>query len=229
MLHAFFNRGDVAALDVFRVDLFGKSLSHFRILHIYNLWKKRTSQMAVSPLLAFPKSTYPIFVVGDFNISHPLPHPPHSHSAEDLATSFPYFSRSSELGFGRLNQPGVYTCFPLGGSDRLSVLDLSIASPSLLPFWQAWDTPLPSTGSDHVPVQIILSHSLSSPPPPYPNWALTHWPALAPLPKDYIVPQPPALPSRIYLNAWFDRQLTRLTTLLISGTTSKRHSYHSKP
>ena len=51
-----------------------------------------------------------------------------------------YFSRSSELGFSLLNQPGVYTRFPLGGSGRPSVLDLSFASPLLLPFCQTWDT-----------------------------------------------------------------------------------------
>ena len=166
VLPAFFDRSDVAALDLFGVDLFGKSFSHFRISNIYNLWTKRTSQMTVSPLVAFPDLSHPTLVVGDFNIHHPLPDPLRSHSAEELATSFPYFSRMAELGFGLLNQPGVYTRFPLGCPGHPSVLDLSFASPSLLPFCQAWDTPFPSTGSDHVPVQIILSHPFSSPPPP---------------------------------------------------------------
>ena len=43
VLPAFFDRPDVVALDVFGVDLFGKSFSHFRILTLYNLWTKRTS------------------------------------------------------------------------------------------------------------------------------------------------------------------------------------------
>ena len=43
VLPAFFDRPDVVALDVFGVDLFGKSFSHFRILNLYNLWTKRTS------------------------------------------------------------------------------------------------------------------------------------------------------------------------------------------
>ena len=124
----FFKRPDVVALAVFGVDLFGKSFSHFRILNLYNLWTKRTSQMTVSPLVVFPKSSYPTLVVRDFNMHHPWPDPLRYHSAEELATSFPYFSRSSELGFGLLNQPGVYTCFPLSGSGRPSVLDLSFAS-----------------------------------------------------------------------------------------------------
>ena len=181
VLTAFVDRPNVVALEVFGVDLFGKSFSHFRILNLYNLWTKRTSEMTVSPPVAFPETPYPTLVVGDFNIHHPLPDPLRSHSAEELATSFPYFSRASELGFGLQNQPSVYTRFPLGGSGRPSILDLSFTSPSLLPYCQTWDTPLPSTGSDHVPVQIIISHPLTSPPPPYPNSSLTDWPTLVPL------------------------------------------------
>ena len=137
VLPAFFNRPDVAALDMFGIGLFGKSFSHFRILNIYNLWTKRTSQMTVSPLVAFPDLSHPTHVAGDFNIHHPLPDPLRSHSAEELATFFPYFSRMAELGYGFLNQPGIYTRFPLGGACRPSVLDLSFAPPSLLPFCQA--------------------------------------------------------------------------------------------
>ena len=185
--------------------------------------------MTVSPLVAVPETSYPTLVVVDFNIHHPLPDPLRSHSAEELATSFPYFSRSSELGFGLLNQPGVYTHFPLGGSGPPSVLDLSFASPSLLPFCQTWDTPLPSTGSDHVPVQIILSHPFTSPPPPSPNWSLTDWHALVPLLMDFTIPPPPSPPTRPSLEAWFDRHLSRLTTLLTSHTPTKRPSYRSKP
>ena len=192
---------DVAAHDVFGVDLFGKSFTHFRIVNLYNLRTKRTSHMTVSPLVAFPESSNPTLVVGDFNINHPLSDPLRSHSDEELVTFFPYFSRSSELGFGLLNQPGIYTRFPLGGYGRPSVLNLSFASPSLLPFCQTWDTSLPFTGSDHVPVQIILSHPLSSPPPPSLNWSLMDWPALVPLLKDFTVPQPPPLPTRLSLEA----------------------------
>ena len=229
VLPAFFDRPDVITLAVFRGDLFGKSFSHFRVLNLYNLWTKRTSQMTVSPLVAFPEPSYPTLVVGDFNIHHPLPDFLCSHSAEELATSFPYFSRSSELGFGLLNQPGVYTRFPLGGYGRPSLLDLSFASPSLVPFCLTWDTPLPSTGSDHVPVQIMLSHPFTSSPSPSPNWSLTDWPTLAPLLKDFTVPQPPPLPTRLSLEAWFDRHLSRLTTLLTSHTPTKCPSYRSKP
>ena len=110
--------------------------------------------MTLCPLVVFPEPSDPTLVVGNFNIHHPLPDPVLSHFSEELATSFLDFSRCSEWGFGRPNQPGVYTCFPLGGSGQPSVLDLSLASPSLLPFCQTWNTPLPSTGSDQVPIQI---------------------------------------------------------------------------
>ena len=179
--------------------------------------------------MPFPTSPAPPLPVGHFNIHHPLPHHLRSHSAEELATSFPYFSRMAELGFGLLNQPGVYTRFPLGSTGHPSVLDLSFASPSLLPFCQKRETTFPSTGSDHVPAQIILSHPLSSPPPPSPNWSLTDWPSLEPLLKDFVVPLPPALPTRLSLKAWFDRHLSRITTLLTSHTCTKRPSYRSKP
>ena len=72
--------------------------------------------MKVSSLVTFPETSYPTLVVRDFNIHHPLPDPPRSRSVEELATSFPYLFRSSELGLGLLNQPGVYTRFPLGAS-----------------------------------------------------------------------------------------------------------------
>ena len=72
VLPAFFDRPDVITLNVFGVDLFGKSFSHFRILNLYNLWTKRTWQMTVSPLVAFSENLLP----------HPcregLQHPPPS-------------------------------------------------------------------------------------------------------------------------------------------------------
>ena len=229
LLPAFFDRPDVVAHDRFGVDIFGKSFSHFPVLDLYNLWTKRTSPMTVSPLVAFPEPSYPTLVVRDFNIHHRLPNPLHSHSAEELATSFPSFSWSSEIGFGLLNQPGVYTRLPLSGSGRPSVLDLSFASPSLLPFCKMLNTPLPSTGSDHVPIQIILSHPFSSPPCLSPNRSLTDWHTLVQLHNDFAVPPPPPLPTRLSLEAWFDQHFSRRTTLLTSHTPTKRPSYPSKP
>ena len=229
VLTGLFNTPDVAALDMFGVQVFRQSLSHVQIQNLYNLWTKSTSKMMVSPLLAFPESSFPTLVVGDFNIHHSLPYPVRTHSTEELATSFPYFSRSSELGFSLHNHPGGYTHFPLGGSGHPSVLDLSFASPSLLLFCYPSDTALPSTGSDHVPIQIMLSNPFSSPPPPSPNWSLTDWPTLEPLIKDFTVPPPSPLPARVSLEAWFDRHLACLTTLLTFHTPTKRSFYPSQP
>ena len=137
ILPSFFDRLDGAALDVLGVNLFRKSFYFFRILNLYNLWTKRTSQMTVSPFFAFRDSPSPTLLVGDFNIHHPFSDPLRSHSAEELATSFPYFSRMSELGYDLLNQPGVFTYFPLGSCSHPSVLDPFFASAPLLLFCQA--------------------------------------------------------------------------------------------
>ena len=173
VLSLFFDRYDVAALDIYGSDLFGGSFTQFRILNVYNLRPRHAGSMTVSPVVSFPEVDFPLLVVGDFNIHHPLSDPLRAHSSEELALSFPYFSRASELGFELLNVPGVFTRFPLRGSSRPSVIDLSFASPRLAPFCHHWDTSLPSTGSDHVPITITISHPVLSPPMPSPNWALT--------------------------------------------------------
>ena len=176
-----------------------------------------------------PKFLLMLLVVGDFNIHHPLSNPLRAHSSEELALSFPNFSRASELGFELLNLPGVFTRFPLGGSSRPSVIDLSFASPRLAPFCHHWDTSLPSTGSDHVSITITVSHPFLSPPMPSPNWALTDWDSLTPLLGDLVFPAPSQLPTLLSLEAWFDRHLSTLTSLLTSHTPVKRPSHRSKP
>ena len=155
--------------------------------------------MTRSPLVTFPETSYPTLVVGDFNIHHPLLYPLPPHSAEEPATSFPYVSRSSELGSGLINQPGVYTRFPLCGPGRPPVLDLCFGSPSLLPFCQKWDAPSPL-------------HWLR--PRPCPNYAFASFyfspiflsqlvpdrlARARPLVKDFTVPPPPSLPPDFLL------------------------------
>src|SRR5437588_9455109 len=60
--------------------------------------------------------------------------------------------------------PGVYTSCPLGSEARRSVIDLTLASPPLAPFFISWDTPLPSTGSDHIPISLTFAHPVQAPP-----------------------------------------------------------------
>ena len=143
--------------------------------------------------------------------------------------SFPHFSRASELGFKLLNQPGVFTRFLLGGSSRPSVINLSFVSPRLAPFCHHWDISLPSTSSDHVPITITISHPVLSPPMSSPNWALTDWGTLTPLLSDLVFPTPSQLPTLLSLEAWFDRHLATLTSLLTSYTSVKTPSHRSKP
>ena len=224
-----FDRYDVASLDIYASDLFGGSFTQFRVLNVYNLRSRHTGSLAVSPVVSFPEEHFPLLVVGDFNIHHPLSDPLQAHSSGELALSFPFFSRASELGFELLNLPGVFTRFPLGGSSRPSVIDLAFASPRLSPYCHHWDTSLPSTGSDHVPITITVSHPVLSPPMPSPNWALTDWDSLNALLGDLVFPAPPPLPTRLSLEAWFDRHLSILTSLLTSHTPVKRRSHRSKP
>ena len=82
----------------------------------------------------------------------------------ERSISFPYFPRAMDLGFSLLNTPGVYTRFPLGGEARPSVIDLAFASSALLPFFITWDTPLPSTGSDHIPISLTFAHPIQAAP-----------------------------------------------------------------
>ena len=137
VLPRFFDRPDVAALDFFGVGRFGGSFTQFRILNLYNLWSQRSSVRTVSPDLSFPDDGFPLLVVGDFNIHHPLADPLRSYSRRDLADSFPYFSMAADLGFKLLNLPGVFTRFPWDSATRPSVIDLSFTSPLLFPFFRS--------------------------------------------------------------------------------------------
>ena len=229
VLPLFFDRYDVAALDIYGSDLFGGSFTQFRILNLYNLRPRHAGSMTVFPVVSLPVVDFPLLVVGDFNIHHPLSDARRAHSSEELALSFPYFSRASELGFELLNLRGVFTRFPLGGSSRPSVIDISFASPKLAPFCHHGDTSLPSTGSDHVPITITVSHPVLSPPMSSPNWALTDWDSLTPLLGDLVFPAPPQLQTLLSLEAWFDGHLSTLTSLLTAHTPVKRPSHRSKP
>jgi len=207
VLPRFFDMPDVVALDLFGVDPFGRAFSQFRTLNSYNLWSQRSSVRTIFPDLAFPDDGFPLLVVGDFNIHHPLAHPLRSYSCRDLAASFPYFFRAAELGFELLNLPRVFTRFTWDGVSRPSVIDLYFASPLLFPFFHSWDTSLPSTGSDHIPISLTFAHPISAPLPPVPNWSLTDWTSLSPALSDLFISPSPSLPTRASLEAWFDTQL----------------------
>ena len=102
---------------------------------------------------------------------------------------------------------------------------LLIASTSLLP----WDTPLPSTCSDHVPVLISFCSPKFRPPDPSSNWAKTNWGSILPLLPSLIrPPSPPSCPVSVF-EKWFDTQSSQVKTLIISNTLISRPSPRSKP
>jgi len=129
--------------------------------------------------------------LGDFNTHHPTADPLRSFKEDELATFVPYFDRATELGFSLLNTPGVYTLFSMSHVRRPGVLDLAFACPLLMPYVSEWSNPLPSTGSDHIPILLRVDAPLFSAPLPKPNWALTDWPRVDEALKSIQVPPPP--------------------------------------
>ena len=161
----FFCGPDVAALNVFGVDLFGKSFSHFRILNLYNLWTKRTSQMTLSPRVAFLVSSFPTHVAGDFDIYSPLPDPLRTHSAEDLLLPFLISPGRLSLALAystslacTLASPLVVSAAGLGLISPLPLLPASILSSLGHPPPLHWFGP--GHHRDH-PLRFVF---LSSPP-----------------------------------------------------------------
>src|SRR5437868_867935 len=204
------------------LDLFGSGLPEFRIINLYSRVGSSPSARTISPEVAFPPSPLPTLVVGDFNIHNLMADPVRDYSPTEMSISFPYFSRATDLGFLLLNTPGIYTRFPLGGEARPSVIDLTFASPTLVPFFISWDTSLPSTGSDHIPISLTFAHPVQAPPALELDWRRSDWATISPLLKALTLPQPPTLPTRSSFEAWFDKGLDSLTSILRVNTTYKR-------
>src|SRR5437588_4068583 len=229
ILPVFQDRSDVMTLVVHGLDLFGSGLSEFRIVNLYSRLGSSSSVRTVSPEVAFPPSPLPTLVVGDFNIHNPMADPARDYSPTEMSTSFPYFSRATDLGFSLLNTPGIYTRFPLGGEARPSVIDLAFASATLAPFFITWDNPLPSTGSDLIPISRTFAHPVQAPPALELDWARSDWETISPLLKALSLPPPPTLPTRAFSAAWFDTGLDTLTAILRSNTPHKWPSTRSRP
>jgi len=213
-----------ATVEISAHSLFGIKAEKFHIVNCYSVWGSTATERTVSPTLPLPSTVFPTLVVGDFNIHHPSADRIRRHNSSELKASFLYFSMAAEHGYTLLNTPGVYTRFPLPGSSRPSHLDRAFASTSLVPFFQDWSTDLPSTGSDHVPINITIAHPIRAPPPPAPNWFRTDWPTLEPLLKEVIIPPPPNLPTRYSLENWFDMNLNTLVALLKTHSPLRRPS-----
>jgi len=130
-----FGDGDsVITLDVSSEEpLFGTNLHSFRLINAYSTVSPNTHAHSRAPEALFSDLGIPLLVVGDLNIHNPLSDPLRSFSSRELSSSSLCFELAADFGFTLLNPPGEYTRFPLVGSARPSVLDLSFANPLLLP------------------------------------------------------------------------------------------------
>jgi len=146
-------RSDLFSIDIFAPHgFFELQFTRFRVINAYNLPLKAAPFRTITPLDLFQDNAFPTMVVGDLNLHHPAADPLRTFDSGEYNLSHPYYSQASEHGYSLLNQPRLYTYFPFTHNARPSVLDLTFANGPLFPSFSRWDTPLPSTGSDHVPV-----------------------------------------------------------------------------
>jgi len=204
-------------------------LTRFRIINAYNLPRKSAPFRSISPPELFQDNDFPTMVVGDLNLHHPSADPLRTFDSKEYNLSHPYYSQASEHGYSLLNQTGLYTYFPFAHNARPSVLDLAFANEPLFPSFSHWDTPLPSTGSDHVPVLITLESPRFRLPPPSPNWSKTDCSSILPTLPSLITPPPPSVCSPSTFEEWFDTHANKVKALIVSNTPVSRPSSRSKP
>src|SRR5437868_6256283 len=230
VLPCLFDRLDQMAIDIHsQQGLFGSKHKIFRLYNSYSVNGTSCSSRTLPPQDLFPAHSFPTVTMGDFNLHLPLPDPLRELSSQDISVSAPYFERAADLEYSLLNVPGIFTRFPFDSSSRPGVLDISFANPEAFPLFQNWEATLPSTGSDHVPITILLSLPLLRPPAPTPNWEKADWNTIKESLASTQVPPPPIMPTNHSLSSWFDRHLSIVSTLLLNNTPKKRSSFQSKP
>jgi len=223
-------RSDLFSIDIFAPDgFFELQFTRFRIINAYNLPLKSAPFRTIAPPDLFQDNAFPTMLVGDLNLHHPAADPLRTFDSREYNLSHPYYSQASEHGYSLLNQPGLYTYFPFAHNARPSVLDLAFANSPLFPSFSHWDTPLPLTGSDHVPVLITLESPRFRLPPPSPNWSKTDWSRILPNLPSLIPPPPPSVCSTSTFEEWFDTHANKVKTLISSNTPVSRPSPRSKP
>ena len=136
--------------------LFGSPHHSLRVTSVYLLRSNRPPYHSILPERVFSFLSHPHLVLGNFNLHHPLEDPCRSLSEREFIISTRYFDAVFDVPYHLLNTPGVYTRFLFDTISRPSVLDLAFTNNALSPLVSSWDTPLPSTGSDHVPSVITL-------------------------------------------------------------------------
>jgi len=223
-------RSDLFSIDIFAPHgFFELQFTRFRVINAYNLPLKSAPFRTITPPDLFQDNAFPTMVVGDLNLHHPAADPLRTFDSGEYNLSHPYYSQVSEHGYSLLNQPGLYTYFPFAYNARPSVLDLAFANGPLFPSFSRWDTPLPSTGSDHVPVLITLESPRFRLPPPSPNWSKTDWSSILPALPSLVPPPPPSICSSSTFEEWFDTHANKVKTLISSNTPVSRPSPRSKP
>ena len=210
--------------------VFSSQFHSFRLVNAYSINSADCRVHSFLPESLFLDTGVPLLVVGDLNMHNPLTDALRSFSSQEVSFSAPYFELAAALGgFAPFKSPGVYTRFPLSGKARRSGIDLAFANPVLLPLVKGWETSLLSTGSNHVPITILLASPSVDQAPPRRRWDQSDWELLSPIIKDFRVPSPPLCPSPKILDDWLPGALDRLTRLLKDHTPSSRPSHHSKP
>jgi len=218
------------SVDVFSLEgLFGSPHHSLRVTLVYLLRTNSPPYRSVPPERIFSFLSYPHMVLGNFNLHHPLPDPGRSLSEREFIISTRYFDAAFDVPYPLLNSPGVYTRFPFDTTPRPSVLDLAFANTALSSLVSSWDTPLPSTGSDHVPCMVTLRPPAVMLPPPTAHWALHDLYTVGKVLDTFSTLPCPARPTPNSLSRWFDISSTSLASLLTSHAPCKRPCPRSRP
>jgi len=226
----FHDSSEMRSVDVFSPEgLFGTPNRSLRVPSVDLLRTNRPPYRSIIPERTFSFLAYPHLVLGDFNLHHLLADPCRSLSEREFTISTRYFDAAFDVPFHLLNTSGVYTRFPFDTISQPSVLDLAFTNTALAPLVSSWDTPLPSTGSDHVPCVITLKPPAIMLPRPNPHWALLDLGAVGKALDTFSILPHPVRPTPNSLSRWFDICSSRLTSLLTSHAPCKRPCPRSKP
>jgi len=226
----FHHSSEMLSVDVFSPEgRFEYPHRSLRITSVYLLQTNRPPYRSILPQRVFSFLSYPHLVLGDFNLHHPLADPCRSLSEREFTISARYFDAAFDIPYHLLNTPGVYPRFPFDIISRPSVLDLAFANTALSSLVSSRNTPLSSTGSDHVLCVITLKPPAIMLPPPTPHWALLDLDEVGKALDTFTTLPCPAKPMPSSLSRWCDISSTCLTSLLTSHAPSKRPCPLSKP
>lgn len=200
------------------------SLQSLTIVNVYNRILSATAR-SVPPRLAFPHTTQPTLVVGDFNIHHHIPDPLRALSHSEKALGTHYFDEAHAGHYTLLNTPGSRTRLSPHILHRNSCIDLAFANDAARSAFQRWDNNRPASGSDHNVIAVLFSHPGTRQAAPSPNWALVPWGDITAVLKEHTI-SPPAAPA--FVEEWFQTNLDFITQILTEETPTKRPSRWSK-